>query len=244
MKYEFDDVPKTDETPQSLAMRKALAPLFDKLVDSFVNSPKMNGDFVVNFPEKIEVDNISTQQVEVLNPVTKVEITNLPIQKEMQKVEVVNQSQFPDIQKVEITNPVDKVEFPKVQKVEVTNQNKLTFPAVQQVEFKKVPENLLKLIPTGNQQAPHIDNANPTKYVVVRLTNGKEFIEPAQGVSGGGGGGGETIWLREEYTWTLIGGSYYATSIARYDHYRKVTEDIAYDANGNPIVKTRKVEKL
>ena len=123
-------------------------------------------------PLVIKLDLPAIQKVEEINPTPRV---RLP---EVQKVEVTNPQEvkMPEVQKVEVTNPTksEPVKFPEVQKVEITNQDKVEFPKVQKVEVTN-PSND---IPVGKGNTP--GQADPEKYVPVRLTDGKKFYSGMQ----------------------------------------------------------------
>lgn len=100
-----------------------------------------------------------TNKVEVVNQKDfpsklDVNVLNHPDQKDIK---------FPDVQKVEITNPNKEIEFPDVQKVKVLN------PVVQK-EIQKV--DITNKLPIGSGK-----NANPSEYIVVRLSDGDHFYK-------------------------------------------------------------------
>jgi len=139
---------KKEQDVSAGSIRQVLKEGFDKIIGQF--SKKI---------EEIQVD------------MHKVEITNakdisFP---EVQKVEVTNQQEakFPDVQRVEVVNPVA---VPDVQKVEITNQKDAVFPGKMKVEVTN-PTTID--LPTGEGDTP--GKANPSKYVPVRLTDGKHF---------------------------------------------------------------------
>jgi hypothetical protein len=120
---------------------------------------------------------------------------------EIQKTEVTNQPEpqeviFPEVQKVEITNPAEPVVIPE--KTTIKNTDEIAekigsyfpqpvapivnipktisinnFPKVERVPFPKElrVNNLLDLFNEGDIP----NKADPTKYIPVRLTNGKKF---------------------------------------------------------------------
>jgi len=92
----------------------------------------------------------------------KVEIENLP---ETQKVEVINQPKIPE--EISIKN------LPQVQKVEITNQKEIKIP-----EYPKTLE--IENLPLAKGQEAS-KQADPTKYIPVRFTDGRQFKEGAGG---------------------------------------------------------------
>lgn len=129
---------------------------------------------VANFPEVQKVSG----HVTVLEKVTAA-IANFPlIQKVTGTVEAI--VKFPAVQKV--TGTVEAiVKFPAVQKVTGTVEALVKFPAIQKVDGNVKIDNL----PTGSGYEPDARNANPTKYVPVRLTNGKQFYEVWENIGKG-----------------------------------------------------------
>jgi hypothetical protein len=128
-------------------------------------------------PLIIKMQMPDTQRVEVINPV---EIPEYPQPKEVQKVEVLNQVPmppviFPKTQLVHVDNPTPPTESADLTNVEqlladISNKEVL-FPETQRVEVTNPPVD----IPIGKGDVPK--KADPTRYVPVRLTNGKRFYE-------------------------------------------------------------------
>lgn len=89
-------------------------------------------------------------------------------------------SNLSDIKIPEVKIPESK-DFPS--KIEVSNLEKIKFPTVQEVKFKlpdfakSFSQVLANLLPLGKDAEPNKDTANPSKYMVVRLSNGKAFYD-------------------------------------------------------------------
>ena len=80
--------------------------------------------------------------------------------------------EFPDIQK--IAGIVEAlVKFPDVQKVTGVIEALVKFPELQKVVGEMVITNL----PVAQGAEPSIAKANPTRYIPVRLSNGKRFYD-------------------------------------------------------------------
>jgi len=127
------------------------------------------------------------EQLEKIDDIQKVEIINPQEQKEVE---------FPEIQKVEVTNPQEPVVIPEETTIkntdELAEKLKKAFPPYlppvvnipDQVTVRNMPkypdfpksfrvDNLTDLLNEGNKTG----KADPTKYLPVRLTNGKNFYE-------------------------------------------------------------------
>lgn len=149
----------------------------------------------------------------------KVEVTN---HKEVQKVEVINTIAPVEVQKVTVEN---QVEFPETQKVEVTNPIK-----------KFIVENL----PIGKGKKVNKVEANPSQFLIVRLSDGQKFIDNlGSTVSSDSKQVMEKVWLREEYTYD---GENNPTRVEKWDGQFKLTLDYEYDGNNNAIVMSRSLE--
>lgn len=228
--------------------------------DNNMNVPLSSKTTSVNSVNKIITEMVNIAKTE-LHPdnviIEKVEYVNK--QPEIQKVEVVNK----DVQKTEIVNfPIQKsqdLRFPKsfeisnLERIEKkldellqkTNEVQVVNP-VRKVEIEN-PQTEIKItnLPLGEDQKPDKNKANPAKYSIVRLSDGRQFIDNLGGGLASVSSGkpmGDRIWLREEYTFTTISGSQVPTRVIKWDDQFKLTEDYQYDANANPIVKTRKLE--
>lgn len=174
----------------------------------------------------------------------------------------ITKADFPDVQKVELTNyepPVinvteKTVTFPKVQDVKLTNykqpiinvvEKKIEFPNIQVVKVKNQFDGNITNLPLGKDKKASVKDANPTKYVVVRLTDGQQFIDSfGSSVSSSNTGGGEKIWLREEYQYTTVSGQSVPSRVIKWDSQFKLTLDYQYDSNANPIIMSRSIEPL
>lgn len=98
------------------------------------------------------------------------------------KVEVVNQKDFPTKLDVNVLNHPDQkdIKFPEVQKVEITNPNKeIEFPDVQKVKVLNpvVPKEIQKVDITNKLPIGNGKDANPSEYIVVRLSDGDHFYK-------------------------------------------------------------------
>jgi len=157
---------------------------------SFPEVQKISGDVNVKFPQ-------------VQNVEGKVNVDFPEVQKIKGKVKI----DFPEVQKVK--GKVD-INFPVVQKVE-GNVN-VKFPENQKVEisnFEKIKPTSLSVdnLPIGRGQDAS-EKADPTVYVPVRITNGRQFLEEF-GNSISSAGGSTTSFVDEEGKHTrarIIGG--------------------------------------
>lgn len=131
---------------------------------------------IIHLPKELEVKG----SVSILNKIEA--LVKFPtLQQIFGRVIVEN---LPEVQKVK--GKVDAhVIFPKVQKVE--GQVDVQFPKVQQVELdmadvvKAINEAKLQL---SEGEEANKSKANPTKYLPVRLTNGKMFYDAIGGLTG------------------------------------------------------------
>lgn len=147
---------------------------------------------------------------------------------------------FPVVQKIK--GKVD-IDFPKTQKVE--GKVDVEFPNTQKVEVAGLIKGEMTNMPTAEGREASA-KADPTKYMIVRMSNGRQFIDNESQAHTMAGGSttyaGEKVWLREEYTHTTISGVQVPTKIVKWDDNVKLTEDYAYDADANPITKSRLLE--
>lgn len=191
---------------------------------------------------KEEIKKLDKQLPEITKIKGDVKVENLP---DVTKVEITNQKDvvFPDTQKVEVTNPT-YVTFPETQKVEVVNHKDVEFPEVQKVKVINNLESLkINNIPLGDGVNVDKEKANPSQYIIVRLTDGQQFITPTASVSSQSGGGGSyDVWIREEYTYTTVSGSQVPYIVKKWSDNRLLTETYEYDGNANPVKKFRSIE--
>ncbi len=209
------------EREEFLAKRK-------KLITKSKNERELS---LINSLEKLaEKETVVVETKEIVFPefqkVTLEEITQ-PIKvgnlseikfPETQKVEGKVEVQFPETQK--ITGKVD-VSFPDTQKVigevALTNLPKIldtkisnlpetfkieNFPKLQEVKITNPTETIkVSEFPWAEGQTAS-PKADPTKYIPVRLTNGKEFINAlaGKGMSIGGGGGSVVPFINPDGT--------------------------------------------
>lgn len=133
----------------------------------------------IKFPELQKIEG----RVTVLNKVSAF-IANFP---EVQKIEGRVSVVFPQIQKVE-GDVKAEVTFPKIQEVKGNVKAEVDFPETQKVEgevsanidFKKfegILTSAFKRIPVGKGLGPSVEDANPSHYVPVRLTTGRQFYD-------------------------------------------------------------------
>jgi len=105
-------------------------------------------------------------------------------------------------------------------------------------------------LPIGKGTEVNKKDANPSNYLVVRLTDGQKFQGiPGSTMSAGGGATMEKVWLRQEFTYTTISGNRVPTKIESWDDQFKLTEDFEYEYilidgedSVNPIIKSRSLE--
>lgn len=211
-----------DDTPDTLRFLK-------KLYQAIVDLPsKINATLEEKFGKAEQL-----KKAEI--------VANFP---DIQKVEVTNQAQvkFPEIQKVSITN-LPEQKLPEVQKVEIQNPAKPPIIKIERQEVKfPATQRVITDLPKGKGSKPSVKGANPTEYLVVRVTTGDKFVDTfGGGVSTGGGGGGEVIFDREEFTWTVVSGTSVPSRVVKFRQGYKVIEDYAYDVNARVTTKTRHV---
>lgn len=147
---------------------------------------------------------------------------------------------FPNSQKikgeVEITN------LKEIQKVEVLNQvniPEVTFPELQKIIGEVKAVNL----PTGTDVEANSKTANPSNYLIVRLSDGQKFIDGiGSATSAPMGRSTENIYLREEYSYTTVSGSQVPVMVKKWTDNMVLTETYEYDGNANPIKKFRSIE--
>lgn len=146
---------------------------------------------------------------------------------------------FPNSQKikgeVEITN------LKEIQKVEVLNQvniPEVTFPELQKIIGEVKAVNL----PTGTDVEANSKTANPSNYLIVRLSDGQKFIDGIGGATSAPmGRSTENIYLREEYTYTTYSGTSLPIMVKKWTDTMVLTETFEYEGF-NPVRKFRSIE--
>lgn len=180
------------------------ADLVKDLKDAFLSALNQSNLLISNLPNEMKISNPSEIKTDFPNGIN---IENLP---EIQKVEIMNQKKSPITQKisgdVNILNQKEvqkikgkvNIDFPETQKVkgEVSITNFPEFPEYPKTQKIKGDVNITNL-PAPIKIDPHkfteaFRSKDVRKYIPVRLTNGKEWIEELIKVVGGGGGGGGT----------------------------------------------------
>jgi hypothetical protein len=209
---------------EKIKARKAIVPfLYDMFkgldkVEINNNSKTINS---INIPEikKALTDAVSLIKFPSIQKVKgEVEITN---QKEIQKVEVTNQQPYPKYPEIKIEEKV------------------ITFPELQKIIGEVKATNL----PIGTEKEANTKNANPSNYLIVRLSDGQKFIDGIGGATSAPmGRSTENIYLREEYSYTTVSGSQVPTMVKKWTDNMVLTETYEYDANANPIKKFRSIE--
>lgn len=165
-----------------------------------------------------KVEKLASKEI-IVNP------TAVNVQQKEYKLEVPNEIKVSNLNDIELPTPI----------VEVTQEK---------VDISEIAQTLIKLpkpqaIPVGEGSVAST-KADPTKYVVFRQSNGKQFIEPV-GVAGGGGSGGERVWPLIDVTYDV---SNNPVTIVKQDGQRKITQNIAYDGSNNPIRFTVKYDNI
>lgn len=205
---------------ETMKIRKAVIPmLIDALKEIKISDNRQN---VI----QIDTEEIKKALIEAISNInlpeypSNIQITN---QKDIQKVEVVNQEypEFPTFPEIKIEKT--EVNFPEIQKV-VGEIKAVNLPVGEDKEASK--------------------KANPTNYLIVRLSDGQKFID---GLGGGAtsvpmGRSTENIYLREEYSYTTVSGSQVPVMVKKWTDNMVLTENYEYDSNANPIKKFRSIE--
>lgn len=166
------------------------------LIDDLPAKPKINRVVKVNkhttvqFPEKMRV--FGKTKAEILNFPDFSKLFKFP---DVQKITGAVSVKFPDIQNVKGTvNAV--VKFPEIFKVKVTNfptQEKISFPETTKIEFNKDQQEFFRQLlramefPLGQGGGFDSQKANPSRYVNVRITNGKQFVEAVHSINSNNG---------------------------------------------------------
>lgn len=184
--------------------------------------------------------------------------------RDLNKVEIsdnrktINSINIPEIKKA-LTDAVASIKFPITQKikgeVEITNQKEIQkVEVLNQVEIK---ENIIEFpelqkvigevkainLPIGSEIEANTRTANPTNYLIVRLSDGQKFIDGIGGATSAPmGRSTENIYLREEYSYTTVSGIQVPTMVKKWTDNMVLTENYEYDANANPIKKFRSIE--
>lgn len=166
--------------------KEIVFPEFQKVTLEEITQPIKVGNLSeIKFPE--------TQKVE-----GKVEVQFPETQKIIGEVEV----KFPDTQKVK--GEVALTNFPEAFKVSNFPQEfKINnFPDTQQVKITNPTESVKVSDFPWAEGSEASKKADPTKYLPVRLTNGKEFINALvnKGMSVGGGGGSVVPFINPDGT--------------------------------------------
>lgn len=175
IKSESESIDSSLKQPEKVEDKSdPLAAAINKMVDEKVKAELAKQSFEAPRPVtikgqpwvKVEFPEIQTVKGEltVLNEVGA-KISNFP---DIQKISglVKAEVDFPEVQRIE-GDVTAKVEFPDIQKVDVE------FPEIQKIKG----EVSLPGFPIGEGVEPSVAKANPTRYVPVRLTNGKYFYE-------------------------------------------------------------------
>jgi len=173
---------------------------------------------------KIDIEEIKKGMIEAISNI------KFPKQTKIKgEVEVINQK---EIQKVEIINHQELPEIKIEEKV-------ISFPELQKIVGEVKATNL----PVGNDKEANSKTANPTNYLIVRLSDGQKFIDNLGGATSAPmGRSTENIYLREEYSYTTVSGSQVPTMVKKWTDNMVLTETYEYDANANPIKKFRSIE--
>ena len=201
-------------------IRRAVIPLLKDILTDIKKENIDMKEFILAAVKSIDRRNISVKN-------------NFP---ETQKVKGKVEVDFPEVQKVELENPIPT---PIVN----VKPETIKFPSKQKVTVDGLVRTMNDDLPLGEGQEVHKDKANPSKFLVIRLSDGKKFINlDGIGAVTGGQPSGEKIWLREEYTYTTVSGMQVPTQIEKWDSQFKLTIDYEYDANANPIVMSRTLE--
>lgn len=155
-----------------------------------IRKVNVNKHTTVNFPEKMRV--FGKTRAEILNFPDFSKLFKFP---EIQKIVGDVGVKFPAVQKISGTvNAI--VKFPDIFKVEVTNlpeQKEIVFPTSTKVDLTKEQQQIFKQIidslnfPLGQGSGVDSLKANPSRYINVRMTNGKQFIESLHSINANNG---------------------------------------------------------
>ncbi len=149
---------------------------------------------IVKFPEKQRVfGGVNIKNLPDFEKIFKFPSIVFPdIQKIIGKVSVTN---FPSIQKITGTVKAE-VQFPETQEVKVKNFPKtkdIVFPESTKIELTKQQKELFSEIlyllkfPLSDGAMVDAVKANPSRYLNVRMTNGKQFVEMAHSINNNNG---------------------------------------------------------
>lgn len=149
---------------------------------------------IVKFPEKQRVfGGVNIKNLPDFEKIFKFPSIVFPdIQKIIGKVSVTN---FPAIQKITGTVKAE-VQFPETQEVKVKNFPKtkdIVFPDSTKIELTKQQKELFNEIlyllkfPLSDGAMVDAVKANPSRYLNVRMTNGKQFVEMAHSINANNG---------------------------------------------------------
>lgn len=159
-----------------------------------------------------KVEKLANKEIIVNPPDVKVESKEV-------KVEIPDEVKVSNLKDLKLPQP--KVEV-TTEKYEIVNENVDLEPLTKAIKEQKLP------IGEGEKANK---NADPTRYTVMRLTNGRQFVEP---VAGGGSSSsvGDKVWPVIDITYDGNGNP---TSIVKQADGVRSTQNIAYDGNNNPI---------
>lgn len=191
-------------------VRKALAPLFDRLGDKIDTLNK----------NLLESNREAPNLIERIAGVFSKNQPEINIPKLPEKIKAI--VDFPKEQKVKGVVNVDN--FPKTQQVTGEVTAKVDMPRGEGKEASK--------------------KAKPYEYMVVRLTDGQQFITPQASMSSQAGTSRERVWLREEYEYTTVSGTSVPTKVTKWNDQFKLTEEFEYNVNAEPVIKSRNLEPL
>lgn len=228
-------------------IRKTVMPLIKGLVDSISEKLDNLQKSIDSIP--VDVDNAD----KITKAIKEIHIPETPKKMEVEGTVKVD---FPKNQEVTVANQIDTQKFTESLTKDLTTSlvkgltkhlEKLIPNEVQKVDVQnqvQFPTQMEVGLPKGKDQKVHKRNANPSEYLIVRLTDGKKFLtlDGLGGASVSTSKGGEHLYLREEYTYTTVSGMTVPSRVVKWDDQFKVTLDYTYDGNANPIAMNRSIE--
>lgn len=203
---------------EKIKIRKAIVPIFEDMLKNIKIEDNRQNIITIPVEEIKKAFDEAVKKLDVKLPKTQTikGAVEITNQKEIQKVEVIN-------------NPEINIE-----------SKEINFPELQKIIGEVKAINL----PVGNDKEAS-RNANPTNYLIVRLTDGQRFIDNfGATTSAPMGRNTENIFLREEYSYITISGIQVVNQIKKWTDTMILTEDYQYDGNANPIKKFRSIEPL
>jgi hypothetical protein len=203
------------ESPNNKKRNDLVKQLKEAVVNLAEKMQKM--DEVVNVPPEVHVHTPEIIKAEITNPTEKTDTSK--IEKQLDKV-------VQAVEKVEVKPEVKVTVEPAI--VNVPPIDLKPFEKIQKLSSELIGKvyDLFATFPIQKNNKGE-ENGDPTTYIPVRLTNGKNFINPSETVVGmgpGGGGGGTTGMIT--FLYDTVNVTYPSSTVEEYE-FKKGSSRIA-----------------